>query len=124
MGTLRIYYHHGYGGGGPVTRGVIQTARMGLYLPDADLVVSGHTHDHWTMPIARARVTDHGRVREDRQMHVRLAGYKGEFIDGEGWAIERGMPPKPRGAAWLSVFINRRNAERRPMIAYTIDEAA
>ena len=119
-GTYRIYYHHGYGGGGPVTRGVIQTARMGLYLPDADLVVSGHTHDHWTMPIARARVTDGGKVREDRQTHVRVAGYKGEFLDGEGWAIERGMPPKPRGAAWLTLSYRHLG---QPIIESRIDEA-
>lgn len=120
-GTFRIYYHHGYGGGGPVTRGVIQTARMGLYLPDADLVVSGHTHDHWTMPIARARVTDQGKVREDRQTHVRIAGYKGEFLDGEGWAIERGMPPKPRGAVWLTLSYHHGFRSR---IESRIDEAA
>ena len=124
MGSLRLYYHHGYGGGGPVTRGVIQTARMGLYLPDADLVVSGHTHDHWTMPIARARVSDHGKVREDRQMHVRLAGYKGEFLDGEGWAIERGMPPKPRGGAWLTVSVKQSGSKNMRKIEYRIDEAA
>jgi hypothetical protein len=121
--TLRLYYHHGYGGGGPVTRGTIQTARMAVYLPDADIVVSGHTHDHWTLPIARARVTDRGHVREDRQLHVRLAGYKGEFLDGEGWAIERGMPPKPKGAAWLSLAFGKSHEQKRLVVTPTVAEA-
>ncbi len=119
--AIKLYYHHGYGGGGPVTRGVIQTSRMGLYLPDADLVVSGHTHDSWQMPIARARLTSHGIAYEDRQTHVRLAGYKGEFLPSEGWAIERGMPPKPRGGAWMTLNFHQAGDDRT--VAVQIDEA-
>lgn len=118
---LKLYYHHGYGGGGPVTRGVIQTARMGLYLPDADVVVSGHTHDSWQMPIARARVSSHGVAHEDRQLHVRLAGYKGEFLPSEGWAVERGMAPKPRGGAWMTLTFDK--AKDAIGVGVRVDEA-
>ena len=36
--SLNLKYHHGAGGGGPVTRGVIDTNRQAVYLPDADIV--------------------------------------------------------------------------------------
>jgi hypothetical protein len=98
-------YFHGSGGGGPVTRGVIQTNRMSVFLPDADLIVTGHTHDHWIVPIARERLAKNGKVFIDEQTHVRCGTYKEEYGDGYGgWHVERGAPPKPLGAAWLRVF--------------------
>lgn len=103
---LNLKYFHGSGGGGPVTRGVIQTNRMAVYLPDADLVVSGHTHDHWVVPIARERINRAGEIGQDEQLHVRIGTYKDEYGDAfGGWHIERGGPPKPIGACWLRVWV-------------------
>lgn len=100
---LKLYYHHGYGGGGPVTRGVIQTNRQAVYLADADFVWTGHTHDAWQVPIARVRLNqDCTKVVHCRQVHFRTPGYKEEYSDGYGgFHIERGGPPKPTGAVWL-----------------------
>lgn len=105
MQSIKLHYHHGYGGGGPVTRGVIQTNRQAVYLADADIVWSGHTHDAWQVPIARVKLNqDNTRVEHTRQVHVRTPGYKEEYGDGyAGWHIERGGPPKPVGAAWLRI---------------------
>jgi hypothetical protein len=99
--SLWIYRHHGYGGGGPVTRGTIQTSRMAVYLPDAQIVWTGHTHDQWIMPIERYRVTHADSPYLDRQVHIRTPGYKDEFSPQDGWHTERGGPPKPRGALWI-----------------------
>lgn len=100
---FKLFYHHGHGGGGPVTRGVIQTNRQAVYLADADLVWTGHTHDQWSLPIARVRLNaDCTAVEHTRQTHFRGAGYKEEFGSGYGgWHVERGGPPKPVGASWL-----------------------
>ncbi len=125
-GSVVMYMHHGYGGGGPVTRGTIQTSRMAVYLPDADIIWTGHTHDEWVMPIQRARLSPHGRPYLDRTMHVRSPGYKDEFSAGNGWAVERGMPPKPKGALWLRFYMEQRrnssgNAQR--VLRYEVREA-
>jgi hypothetical protein len=118
---LRIKYFHGSGGGGPVTRGVIQTNRMAVYLPDADLVVTGHTHDHWIVPIARERISRNGIVSMDEQTHVRIGCYKDEYADGHGgWHIERGGPPKPIGACWLRVY---QYGGRRQLLGYEVTRA-
>ena len=109
--NLVIARHHGYGGGGPVTRGVIQTNRQAVYQPDADVVWSGHTHDSWQVPVSRVRLRPNGDIFLDRQLHVKTAGYKDEFSPHDGWHIERGGPPKPLGAAWLYFWIDR-TAER------------
>lgn len=117
---IKLYYHHGYGGGGPVTRGIIQTNRQAVYLADADLVWTGHTHDSWVLPIARVKLNqDCTRIDHTRQLHFRTPGYKEDYRDGfAGWHIERGGPPKPTGAAWLRIFVGPRKS-----IDYELTEA-
>ncbi len=106
--SRKLAWHHGYGGDAPVTKGVIQTNRMSVYLPDADFVVTGHTHNEWFFPIPRVRISDAGQVFHDEQMHIKVPGYKEEYKDGySGWHIERGGPPKPIGAAWLRFYYDR-----------------
>lgn len=100
--SKNLKYFHGAGGGGPVTRGVIQTNRQAVYLPDADIVVNGHTHDAWYVPIQRERISEQGVVYQDIQHHVRTTSYKDEYKQGAGgWHVETWKPPKPIGAAWL-----------------------
>jgi hypothetical protein len=104
--SKNLKYFHGAGGGGPVTRGVIQTNRQAVYLPDADIVVNGHTHDAWYVPIQRERLSEQGVVTQDIQHHVRTTSYKDEYADGaKGWHVETWKPPKPVGAAWLRFFM-------------------
>ena len=103
--SLNIKYFHGAGGGGPVTRGTIQSNRQSVYLPDADIVVNGHTHDSWVLPIARERLNTAGRVKRDLVWHVRVPGYKDDYADGtKGFQVERWGPPKPLGCCWLRLF--------------------
>ena len=103
--SLRLAYHHGYGGDAPVTKGVIQTNRMSVYLPDADFVVTGHTHNEWQFPIQRVRINEAGKITHDEQLHIKIPSYKDEYKEGEcGWSIERGAPPKPIGAIWLRLY--------------------
>ena len=105
--SLKLKYHHGAGGGGPVTRGVIQTNRQAVYLPDADIVVNGHTHDSWYVPIARERIGSTGRVYHDIVHFIRVPGYKDEYAAGAGgFHIEKWGPPKPIGAAWLRLWFD------------------
>lgn len=102
---FRLHYFHGAGGGGPVTRDVIKTNRQAVYLTNADIVWTGHTHDAWSLAIARVELTSSMTVRHREQVHVKTPGYKQEYGDGYGgWAVERGLPPKPLGAYWLRVF--------------------
>jgi len=102
---VKLKYYHGAGGGGPVTRGVIQTNRMSVFLPDADIVLTGHTHDIWQVPIARERITNRGRVYISEQLHLRSGTYKDEYGDGSGgWHVETMKPPKPMGAWWLRFY--------------------
>ncbi len=102
--NFRLRYTHGYGGGGPVTRDVIQTARQSAILQNADIVVSGHTHDSWHLPLIQERLNAEG-IPERRVVHfIKPGSYKDEFSAGDGWAVEKGHPPKPLGASWLRFY--------------------
>lgn len=105
--SCNLKYFHGSGGGGPVTRGVIQTNRQAVIWPDADIAVGGHTHDAWIMPISRERLSQSGKQGRDLIHFVRTPGYKDEYADGSGgWHVTTGKPPKPIGAAWLRFYVN------------------
>lgn len=107
--SVLIKYFHGSGGGGPVTRGVIQTNRQAVFEPDADIVVNGHTHDSWTVPIERERLSASGIVYTDIQYHIRTATYHDDYGDGSnGWHVERGGAPKPMGACWLRLSVSQK----------------
>ena len=100
--TVTLKYHHGHGGGGPVTKGTIQANRRAVIYPDADIVATGHIHEHWTMEYTQERISQRGRVTCRPQVHVSLPTYKEEFHgNGGGYHIEGGRPPKPIGAVWL-----------------------
>ena len=102
--TIRMKYFHGSGGEAPVTRGAIQTNRQAVYLPEADMVVNGHSHNSYYIPISRERVTDSGRQYFDLQHHIRVPGYKQSYGDGtSGWEVERGGVPKPIGCAYVEM---------------------
>jgi hypothetical protein len=101
--SIILYHYHGTGGGGPVTRGTIQTNRIAVFTPDADIVVTGHTHDEWCLTIPRQRISTKGVVYHDEQLHIRPPGYKDAWGDGHGgWEVEKMLGPKALGSHWLS----------------------
>lgn len=103
VATHLMHYFHGSGGGGMMSHGTLATRRIASYTPDADSIVSGHTHDNWVVSLARQRITSYGRLYLDEQHHVKIPSYKDEFGDGHsGWHVERGAPPKPVGAWWMN----------------------
>ena len=104
-----LYHFHGSGGGGPVTRGVIQTNRLAVFQPDAEIVLTGHTHDEWSVTIPRMRLTPKGEIYHDEQLHVRCPGYKDAWSDSyAGWETEKMIGPKSLGSAWLRFWWNWR----------------
>ncbi len=118
--TYRLRYTHGYGGGGPVTKDVIQANRQLVYLDNCDFLLSGHTHDQWWVTYRRETLNRHG-VPDIRNVEcLKCPGYKDEYSPGEGWCIEKGHPPKPLGAWWIRFFLS---GGHDPSIHYQIVRA-
>lgn len=122
---MLIAYHHGFGGSAPVTRGVIQSNRMAISYPDADLVWSGHTHTEFYVSVARQRVTRINQVERGEQVHIKSPGYKEDTLKGEGWAVEKGFMPGSLGAWWMRVWLERWMSEgvERERVRFALEAA-
>lgn len=103
--TINLHYSHGYGGGGPVTKSLIQNNRRTVYLPDAHIVLNGHIHSNTQDEYRRIRLRSNGAIEQDSQLHISVPTYKDDFRKGDsGWHVRRGGPPKPIGAMWIRFF--------------------
>ena len=104
----RIAFHHGHGGGGIITKGVIQASRRAMIYPDANAVITGHVHENWRVSFCRDRCTPTGRIYQDEQIHICSPTYKNEYDpSSSGWHNLRGGPPKPLGGTWLELTTAR-----------------
>lgn len=102
--TVPLWLAHGHGGGGPVTKGVIQAQRRAVTFPDARIVVSGHIHNSYFVAHEQHRLLSNGRVYATEQEHYVVSSFKNEFKNGSGgWHVERGGGPViPSG--WFADF--------------------
>ena len=120
--SATLNYHHGSGGGGPVTKGTLWPVKRAAVVPDADIVLWSHIHERWVFPVTRERLTNSGRPYTDNQLHVQLSTYKEEYLKGIGYHVERGRPPKPLGGAWIRFYWSRKAERIRWEARFTEDE--
>lgn len=117
-GTVRqSYWLKYYHGSGSSTRGVGDIGKMSPFIPDADLVHTGHSHNAYVYPMKRERVSQTGRVDTDVQWWIKTPGYKMDFQDGtRGWSVEMGHPPTPLGVCWLRFELARDQVNVLPIL--------
>lgn len=102
-----LFYHHGAGGGGEVTKGTMRAQRQAAWV-DADIYVGGHIHESWRMDQKRLRLTQTGKPITTDMLHVCIPAVKDEFNLRRGFHVEKGRPPKPIGGMWLRFYHNPR----------------
>jgi hypothetical protein len=108
MTAYKIKYMHGFGGGGAVTRGVIQFNRMSTFVEGADMIWMGHVHEDHELTYTIESLNNHNKVKLKDVLMVRTPTYKEEYQEGTGgWHVERGAPPKPLGGRWLEMHPER-----------------
>jgi hypothetical protein len=97
-----LFFHHG-AWGGIITKGVMGGGRYATIAPDAQLFVSGHTHERTITSHPCYRLTSNGKQRIETRWHLQTGCYKEEFQGGAGWAVERIVMPKSLGGIWLKL---------------------
>lgn len=118
--SFKIKYMHGYGGGGSVTRGVIQHNRMTVNVEGADAIWMGHVHEDYELTYTVEELTNKDTVMLRDILMIRTSAYKEEYGDGsKGFHIERGASPKPIGGRWLIMKPFRDEKTNRKINAYT-----
>lgn len=95
-----LFWHHG-GFHGTITKGTLAINRYASIAPDADIVVSGDTHDRWQAEHPMYRLTQNGTTKVVPQLHIKVGNYKNDFESGSGWAQEKIIFPKSLGGWWL-----------------------
>ncbi len=103
--SKNLYWHHGVSSGAPVTKGVIQVNRQGVYLHDADIVLNGHNHQSYWMPVQVERVSKKTMDVYTESVHYfRTPGYKMSPSDSGsvvGYGAEKHRAPTPKGCVFL-----------------------
>ena len=99
--TNSLYWHHGFGGGGPITKGAIDYSRYLLDV-DADIIAAGHVHQRMCIEASRQRLSPRGIPRVSPVFLIRSASYKQECLT-DGWAVEKGMSSRPLGGYWMMI---------------------
>jgi hypothetical protein len=124
--TYKIYAHHGYGGGGPVTQDTIQGQRMAAYVEGADCTVSGHVHSAWAMEKQKVMLSPTSKKQMTKELlQLKIPTYKDEFMtEGRGFHHMKGREPKPLGAWWLKLKVARNARENGSDMIVAIYERA
>ncbi len=107
--TWTMRYHHGSGGGAPMSMGVLDSRRMMSWLEGVDCIAVGHNHHSNIVGVAREYLETRNGVYEIRNRHcdfVRCGTYKQDWGDGSGgWIVEKGPGPTSLRAKWIRLFI-------------------
>ena len=101
----KIYYHHGYGGGGEMTKGILQHSRMNMHIEGADAILMAHVHESYIQTNKTEYFDDNSKSYKPKTRtvwNIRTACYKEEFTEG-GFHIEKGRAPKPLGGIYLNL---------------------
>lgn len=108
---IPFFVAHGHGGGGEVTKGVIQAQRRAVTYPDARFVVSGHVHSSYYVAHEQYRLAATTfRPYATEQEHYVVGGWKNEAEGGMGWHVERGRGPRLPSGWWASFYRPRGRA--------------
>lgn len=105
VATRRIHYHHGYGGGGEVTRGLIDNNRTRGQYEGGDVYLSGHIHRRNVDENNPIRVSSNGNLEMAQQFFLRCASYKNEHTDG--WHVSKGRAGRPIGGWAIDLTFSR-----------------
>jgi UDP-2,3-diacylglucosamine pyrophosphatase LpxH len=101
-----LHFHHGYGGNAPRSKGVLNVDLDQKEWPDADVIVSGHTHQKWHVPMSVERITDRLNTYEDTVHHLKLGSYK-KLDRFAGWEVEKGFQQPRLGGWWMDCELRR-----------------
>jgi UDP-2,3-diacylglucosamine pyrophosphatase LpxH len=101
-----LHFHHGYGGNAPRSKGVLNVDLDQKEWPDADVIVSGHTHQKWHVPITVERINHKLNINEDTVHHLKLGSYK-KLDRFAGWEVEKGFQQPRLGGWWMDAEMRR-----------------
>ena len=113
--SRNLFYHHGTGGNAPRSKGVLSVDIDQMQHPDADIVIKGHDHNKWHMPLVIRRLSDSCKLEDRKVHHLRLGSYK-KLKTGYGWAVEKGFNAPTLGGWFVKFTVATRKRELNTLI--------
>ena len=108
--AYNVAYHHGKGAGAPRSKGVLWSDIDAKVYPDADIIVSGHTHQKiWDPSNVRHRINRYGHTYSDCVNWLKTGAYK-QTPTGYGYEVEKGLRPSRLGG-WFCK-LERKHAKK------------
>lgn len=115
---IDIFLHHGWGGGGPVTKGMIDYNRLAEQI-EADVYLSGHVHYKNYNRSVRSYLSVRGVEKERSVYYVRSGTYKNEFTNQHSnWHISKGRAARPLGGWWMNLGMDQTHLTVEPTIHF------
>jgi len=106
--TYTVHYHHGFGGSAPRSKGVLKADINQMQNPDADLIIRGHDHNKWMLPISVYRLNSHNtRELKKTVHHLQTGSYKNQGDRYGGWETEKGFNATTMGGWFLHLKMVR-----------------
>jgi hypothetical protein len=110
---LRIYYHHGSGGGAPVTKGMLTFSRKAMWVEGSDVIWLGHQHHRTVDADVVQRLNKSNRVEHVRRLRVMSGSYLLTYEQQDpsealangrraSYASDWGVAPQDKGGVFLA----------------------
>ena len=104
MHSYLMHYHHGYGGNAKRSKGILSADIDSMQHPDADIIVRGHDHNKWHLPLTVERISHQLKPKISKVHHLRTGSYK-ELGDGfGGWETQKGFGQPTIGGWWIDIY--------------------
>lgn len=112
ISSVLQYFHHGYGGAAPRSKGVLNADLNQAAYPDADIYTTGHTHNKTYLPLIAERVSKStGAIKTSLCHHIQTGSYK--QLSDMGWAKEKGFKATPMGGWWMDLKMRQKRIDGR-----------
>jgi predicted phosphodiesterase len=118
-----LFYHHGSGSNAVMTKGLLNSVRASSFIPDADIIMTGHNHEQWLVKQERYRLNKSNNQYTDTQYLLKTPTYFDDSEKGFGFMFEKLQSPKPIGAWWLRFFHRGEQENKNGRIDFEIYEA-
>ncbi|WP_462250419.1 metallophosphoesterase [Ekhidna sp.] len=113
-----IYYHHGAGGNAQRSKSILRSQIDVFKVPDADINISGHTHDKIYDPSnTRMRLTDNNEIVFDSVDWLKTGSYKRDDVNPgmAGFEVQKDFLPKLMGGWFAEFRVNKEDGNARSL---------
>lgn len=108
--TVKIYAHHGYGGGRLEGGHALTLGRIFKDF-DCDIALMGHRHVRQVLSRVQVGVTRNGKVENRYQVGAMCGSFLKSYSEDEVYPEEKGLPAQPLGSIRVRLWPDKKKIE-------------